>query len=390
MKLLIITLLINLNQEVSFQEIDQAIDERKFSTAFQLLNELDPDNKNPKAFRRKIDISIDNYIMSIGHQMFALKDLDPGEEISQLRGQEGSYDMYSLDVNTLAKSLMEEHPENYELKFAIGRYYHSMHLNCGNCSMSAAECITEFERLFEECYKNEVYDYFSLYGIAYAKINKQEFEASIPFFLKSIELNDEYPTNHYNLAYAYLYLDQREKAIEYAKNAMERYEYPSYKADASRIVAVSYQELQDFENAYKYFKITNETNPGDFNTLKPMINLSLYLENKESEAIREEIFLIDSDNPTVYQELIFAYYEYGDINDLLAYFNSKIPTHQEDFATLGSLHFYIGKIQLDEGESEKAKQSLITAKNTFLKVYEEDHQVFPVIDQILADGKLEE
>lgn len=390
MKLLLLTLIISL-QEITFDEIDKAIEDRKYSTAFQLLSDLDPENKNPEAFRRKIDICIDNYIMSMGHQMFALKNLEPGEEINKLRGRDGSYDMYSLDVATIATQLIADYPENYELKFAIGRYYHSMHLNCGNCSMSATERITKFERLFEECYENDVYDYFSFYGIAYAKINKQEYEASIPFFLRSIELNDEYASSHYNLAIAYLYLEKREKSIEYAKNAIERYSYhPTYQADAARITAMGYEFLEDFENAYTYFKMANKINPGDYYNLKPLLNISLQLKKEDARAIREELFLIGTDNPTVYQELIYAYFDYGEINDLLAYFKSKIPTYKEDFATLGSLHFYIGKIQLDEGETEKAKQSLITAKNTFSKVYPEDHQVFPVIEQIMADGKLEE
>ncbi len=388
MKLLLLSLIISL-QEITFDEIDKAIEDRKYSTAFQLLTDLDPENKDPEAFRRKIDICIDNYIMSIGHQMFALKNLKNGEEISQLRGN-GAYDMYSLDVASIATQLMEDYPENYDLKFAVGRYYHSMHLNCGNCTISAEECISKFGQLFETCYENDVFDYFSLYGIAYAKINKQEYEASIPFFLKSIELNDEYPTNHYNLAYAYLYTNDREKAIESAKNVMERYDIPNLKADASRIVAVAYQELKEFENAYKYFKITNETNPGDFYTLKPLLNIGLYLKKDDVEAIREKLFLLDSDNPTIYQEMVYAYYENSDIKDLLGYFKSKIPSYQQDPATLGSLYFYIGKIQLDEGDIEQAKQSLVEAKNTFLKIYAEDHQVFPVIEQILKDKNLEE
>lgn len=205
MKIILLSLFIALNPQNDFEKVDQLIDQRKYSEAFSLLNDLDPDNEDPEALRRKIDICVDNYIMSIGHQMFALKNLGEGEDIQSLRGQAGSYDMYSLDVTSIAPMVMEKHPNNYKLKFAVGKYYHSMHLNCGDCSMSAADCIAEFEKLFEECYENDVYDYFSVYGIAYAKINKQQFKESIPYFLQSIELNDEYPSSHYNLSYAYLY-----------------------------------------------------------------------------------------------------------------------------------------------------------------------------------------
>ena len=182
MKILLLSLLIIVNNLSSFDEVDKLVEQRKYSDAFKLLNEIDPDNEDPEVLRIKIDICIDNYIMSIGHQLFALKNMEEGEDVQSMRGKEGSYDMYSLDVSSIAPKLMGKNPNDYKLKFAVGRYYHSMHLNCGDCSLSAADCIQEFESLFEECYKNGVYDYFSAYGIAYAKINKQQFNESIPSF----------------------------------------------------------------------------------------------------------------------------------------------------------------------------------------------------------------
>ena len=383
MKILLLSLLIIVNNLSSFDEVDKLVEQRKYSDAFKLLNEIDPDNEDPEVLRIKIDICIDNYIMSIGHQLFALKNMEEGEDVQSMRGKEGSYDMYSLDVSSIAPKLMGKNPNDYKLKFAVGRYYHSMHLNCGDCSLSAADCIQEFESLFEECYKNGVYDYFSAYGIAYAKINKQQFKESIPYFLKSIELNDDYPSSHYNLSYAYLYTDDRENCIKYAKNAFDRYEYPTYKADAAKIVATAYNELKDFENAYKYYSTANEINPGDYYILSPLINLSLYLKKEGTSKLRNNFFLIDTDNPTIYNDLINAYYDYGDISELLSYFESLKPKYQESYTTLGSLLFYTGKINLEEGNEEKGRELLASAKLELLKVYPKDHQVFPVIDQLL-------
>lgn len=384
MKTLLLSILIVANNLASsLDEVDKLVEQRKYSDAFSLLNDLDPGNENPEAFKRKIDICIDNYIMSIGHQLFALKNMEEGEDVQSMRGKEGNYDMYSLDVSSVASKLMEKYPDNYELKFAVGRYYHSMHLNCGDCSLPAADCIEQFESLFEECYEHDVYDYFSTYGIAYAKINKQQFKESIPFFLKSIELNDDYPSSHYNLSYAYLYIDDRDKCIKYAKNAFDRYDYPAFKADAAKMAATAYKELKDFENAYKYYSVANEVNSGDYYVLSPLINLGLYLKKEGTSKLRNEFFLIDTDNPTIYNDLIQAYYDYGDINELLSYFESLKPKYQEDYATLGSLHFYTGKINLEEGNQEKGKKLLASAKIELLKVYPKDHQVFPVIDQLL-------
>jgi len=381
MKVFLLSLIFALQQP--FDKVDKLIESKQYSDAFDVLMEIDPDNTNPEAFRRKIDICIDGYVMSIGHQLFALKNLDEGEEIKDIRGREGNYAMHSLDVSTIAPTLMEQFPDNYQLKFAVGRYYHSMHLNCGDCSLSAEDCINEFEHLFMECYEHGVYDYFSVYGVGYAKINKQEFEESEPYFLKSIELNDEYPSSHYNLAYAYLYQDDRENAIKYAKNALDRYEYPSYKADAARLIATSYQELQDSENAYTYYTLANEIQPNDFYTLRPLLNVGMYLKKKGMDKVRDDLFQLDTDNPTVYNELIYAYLDYGQISDLISFFESQKPNFQDDYKTLGSLSFYIGKLYLEDENTEKGKAELKVARGLFEKVLEPDHQVFQAIDQIL-------
>lgn len=382
MKTLFLSLLITLFQG-DFQKVDQLTEGRKYSDAFKLLTEIDPNNENPEALRRKIDICIDNYIMSIGHRMFALKNLEIGEEVESLRGKQGTYDMYTLDVATIAPKIMEKFPNNYNLKFSVGKYYHSMHLNCGDCSLSAADCINEFETLFEECYENDIYDFFSVYGIGYAKLNKQQFAESIPYFLKSIELNDEYPSSHYNLSYAYLYIKDYDNGIKYAKNAFERYEHPAYKADGAKIVAAAFSAQQNFDSSYHYYSIANATNPNDYYSIKPLFNVSLYLKKDDSESLRDALFQLDPDNPTIYDDLIYAYYDYGDIHELLTYFESLKPVYQDDYSTLGSLHFYTGKINLEEGNKEKGKELLTLAKKEFLKVYQSNHQVFSVIDQLL-------
>ena len=73
---------------------------------------------------------------------------------------------------------------------------------------------------------------------------KSDYKNAIPYLKNSTELKNDYPSSHYNLAYAYLYTDQREKGIESAKIAMDLYDYPQYKADAIRLIAVTYKELK--------------------------------------------------------------------------------------------------------------------------------------------------
>ncbi len=386
-KSLILFFLVSFNVQDPIQEVDKYVSENKFSDALELLNKIDPDNQNPEAYRRKIEICIDNYIISIGHHLFGLKNLEEGETVQSLRGQEGNYSMYMLDVENAGNALLDKFPNDYKLKFAIGKYYHSMHLNCGDCTISTEECISNFQSLFQESFENGVYDYNSLYAIGYAYVYNQAYEKSIPFFLKSIELDNQYPSSHYNLAYAYLYMDDRQNCIKYAKNAFELYTISGYKSDASKMIATAYQELNDDEKAYKYYKIANDITPNEYYILYPYLNLSVKLDKEEATELRESFFQLDPDNPTIYQNLLDVYITNQKVNELLIYFENLTTTYSDKPSILGSLYFYSGVIYLEINKDEKAKDKFKSAKIEFEKVYDTDHQVFKVLDEFINDKK---
>ncbi len=81
--------------------------------------------------------------------------------------------------------------------------------------------INNFLSNYLEAYNNGVFDYWSVYGIGYAYLTKQNYKNAIPYLKKSTELKSDYPSSHYNLAFAYLYTDQREHGIKSAKKTLE-------------------------------------------------------------------------------------------------------------------------------------------------------------------------
>lgn len=386
-KSIILFFLISINVQDPFQDVDKFVSENQFSDALELLNKIDPNNQHPEAYRRKIEICIDNYIISIGHHLFGLKNLENGETVDNLRGQDGNYSMYMLDIENAGKALLDKFPYDYKLKFAIGKYYHSMHLNCGDCTISTEESISNFKSLFTESFENGVYDYNSLYAIGYAHVYSQAFKESIPYFLKSIELNIQYPSSHYNLAYAYLYMDDRQNCIKYAKNALELYSNSRYKSDAAKMIATAYQELKDDKNAYKYFKTANKIMPNEYYILYSYLNISVKLDKKESAELRQSFFQLDPDNPTIYQNLIDIYVNNKKMDELLDFFNNLTYTYNDEPSILGNLYFYSGMLGLELNKVETAKDHFKRAKIEFENIYEPNHQVFTIINEFLDEMK---
>src|ERR1700759_437737 len=97
-KLLSVILLLAMPWLAYSQSADDAIKtaqklitEKKYDSAFEVLEKADPNNKNADVVIEKEDIVLRYFVTSIMHKVFALKDLKPDEDIMDYRGKNGSF-----------------------------------------------------------------------------------------------------------------------------------------------------------------------------------------------------------------------------------------------------------------------------------------------------------
>jgi len=378
------TLLIG--QESPIAQAEALIEEKKYESAYKILDAADPTNSNPEIAIAKSDLLLNYFITSFMHQMFALKDLEKGEDLMELRGSEGSFSMYNFNPDSVLLNLIEEHPTNYELKKELGFFYHDVHLKYPNSWLiSDSLVVANFKNYYKEAYDNDVYDHWSTYGLGYAYLINQDYESSIPYFEKSIELKNDYPSSHYNLAYAYLYSEQKRKAIASAEAAMNLYDFPEYKSDAARMIAVIYLELEESEKAHDYYLQADKIQPDDYYNLKPLLNLEVALDKKTYVERTEQFFLLAPDNAGIYNDLNEIYLTNDKADALLDFYATQHAKYAEDKKVDGNLYFYTAAIHLDKEEHEKAKTNFIKAKEVFSEVFEEGHDVFGIIDGYLEE-----
>jgi len=370
------------------EKANKLIENKKYESAYNILNEADPNNKKPEIVIAKTDLFLNYFVTSIMHQMFALKDLEPEEEILDIRGSKGTFSMFAFSPDSILLDLILKYPTNYKLKKELGYYYHEVHLKYqGRWLIPDSILVDKFKTNYLTAYENDVFDYWSAYGIGYAYLMQQDYASSIPYFEKSAELKNDYPSSHYNLAYAYLYTDQREKGIESAKAAMDLYDYSQYKADAARMIAVMYRELEDFDNAIDYYKQADKIQPDDYYTLKPLLELELSLNKSTYQERTNQLFKIAPSNPTIYQDLMKIYWNYEKIDELLAFLTSQHNIFLSDNKVNGNLYFYKALIQYDKEDFNNSKSNFEKSREIFKKVYEPNHQVFEVIDSYTKEIK---
>lgn len=368
-------------QESAIEKAEKLIENKKYESAYNTLNEKDPNNENPEIVIAKTNLFLNYFVSSMMHQMFALKDLEPTEEILDVRGTEGAFSMFWFAPDSILLGLIEKYPTNYELMKALGFYYHEVHLKYnGRWLIPDSFLVDKFKTYYLTAYENNVFDYWSAYGIGYAYLMSQDYKSSIPFFEKSIELKNDYPSSYYNHAFACLYTDQREKAIESAKKAMDLYDYPDYKADAARMIAVIYRELHDTVNAIDFYRQAAEIMPDDYYTLKPLLDLEVAQHTNTYDKRTKEFFRLAPENPTIYQELMEIYWAYNRVDELLEFLSHQQNNYIDNNTVKGNLYFYTAVIYYDKEDFENADLNFGKAREQFMKVFEPDHPVFEAID----------
>ena len=379
--ILVFCVTISFAQKGVTEDANKLIQLKKYESAFKLLDDADPNNEKPEIAIAKTKLVLNYYVTSEMHQTFALKDLNPDEELSAIRGSEGNFSVYKFSPNTVLLDLIDKYPGNYELQKELGNFYHEIHLRYGdNWLIPDSVLVDKFKSYYLNAYENEVFDYWSAYGIGYAYLINLDYHSSIPFFKKSIELNNKDPYSNYNLAYAYLYTDQTEKGIESAKKAFDLYEDPENKANVARMIAVMYLELEDSANAMEYYKKSDVIEPNNYSTVKALLELEMALNMESYKERTKQFFLIAPEAPTVYQDLMAFYWTANKPDELIQFLSEQTSDYSSDYKVSGNLKFYTALIQHDKKDFKNAKLNFQLAKEAYGKVFEADHQVFKVIE----------
>ncbi|MBN1991023.1 MAG: hypothetical protein JW783_16600 [Bacteroidales bacterium] len=385
-----ITLLLLLYVTASFAQdetqklIKQLVDAKKYNSVIMLLNEADPNNENPKLVIAKSEIFIDYFVSSIMHQLFALKDLGENETIMDYRGKEGSYSMYSFPVDSILLRLIDTHPTNYELHKMLGYFYHEVHLKYPDSwFISDSLIVSKFTQYYKTAYENGVFDYWSVYGIGYGYLMQGDNLAAIPYFEKSVELNDSAPATHYNLSYAYLLCNKPEKAVAHATKALKQYVTSALKADAARIIAIAYNEQKDYQKAHEFCLTSDSIQSGNYYTLKALLNLEVLL-NKDTQLGRAlEFFLLAPENPTIYQDLMDIYWQNNKPDELISFLKAQIDSNKSNNIITGNLYFYLGNSYFTKNNFDEANRYFTMAKEVFSKEFPSNYPVFEAIDSYL-------
>jgi len=386
------TLLLILLYAVSFQSVAQSstetltqsaqlVKDKKYESAYGLLDKADPKNDNADILLAKEDILLGDFVTSIMHQMFALKNLQPNEDIMDYRGKEGNYSMHVFRGDSLLKRLIKSQPGNYKLYKGLGNYYYEAYLHYNDNWLENAENLF---KLIDENYQKVIElngaDYMVFYELGYIDLVQKKYPEAIAHFSKSVSLDSTYANSSYNLAYAYLFQNDRTNALKYAIGSIKLYGDKAYKGDAARMTGEIYEELKDLPNEITYYELSDQIDAGKYDTLLPLLRAYVAAKNSKEDATLNRFYLLAPDNPTIYNDLGTIYS--GNNAKLIGFYEQKLPEYKNNDKAYGSLCFYLGRLYVGT-DNIKAKDNLTKAKTSLAKVLDKNNGVFNAIDELM-------
>jgi len=379
-----------INEKDSIKKAKELIKDKKYNTAYKLLVSIDPDNTDPKVVLLREDIVLEYFVQSIMHQMFALRDLNPGETIEDYRGGNGTNDMYAFEVDKVLKYLIKQYPKEYDLYEGLADFYESVNEHYGGKWLISGDSLNDLIRdNYQVAIDHNVANANAYFRVAiYMLQDDKAYRKAINYLSKAYKIDSSNADYSYNLAYAYLYCDSRDTALKYALTSEDKYKDPSMKGDAERMIGEIYIEMKDTGNSIKYYEKANKTDPDNYYTLRSLLSVYVAANNLKRKEVIDTFFVLDPKNPTIYNDLYDMYSDSIKGLELVAFFKSKVATYTDQAKVLGSLYFYLARLSLDYNKPA-AKDYALKAKDAFLKIFDKNNSVFAQIDKLIAiaDGK---
>ncbi|MCZ2394647.1 MAG: hypothetical protein LC105_12370 [Chitinophagales bacterium] len=366
------------------QKSDSLVLAGRILDAYQLIEKVDPKNKDLELFLIKLNLAIHFYVVHLQFEKFGFINLSPGQKISELRNRSGEYQLYALNADVILDSFIQLYPEKGFLYKAQADYLYDYFLHYDdNMSISKDVLTSKLEQVNRKCIENNSADFETYFVLGYILIGQGKYDEAQRMLRKSISLNSKYPPAYYNLAYVEYILRNYSLAIDYAMVSHNLYEETSPKVDALRLVSYAYDLQHKTDTAILFIDKALLLSPKNPEALLDY----LYIAIREKMPIQNQlvfnILMLNPSSPEVYNRVIQAYYEREvDYLPVLMALSELEKKFARDKSVMGNICFFQGQILYREN-SKEARIKFLEAEKYFKEIYYPDNEVFEVIRSYL-------
>ena len=351
----------------------------------QRINSHQNSEDRPELIALKVKITIEGFVQSINHRMFAFKNLEPSEDVYELRRTGKQFSMIAGDLQKEVEDYLERFPQSTHVYKAAGDYYRDVLYRYGDQleEYSHEDLYRLIADNYEQAHRFGARQIEDIANVGEYSLRLGDLEKSIEYY--SIVLK-EFPRNasyNYNISIAYQNRGEMETAASHSQIAIEEYEDPRFVADSYHINAFQKENSGKVEEALVHYRKALELNPALYYSQKNLTNLQLKTGQFEEAERSCRTFLMrnirDFQRLREIIGLFFAHQEVPRIKAVVA----EMARSAEAQMDAGTLYYHLGVIQNSIGEDPR--ESILTARNKYLEVLDEDEGIIQHIDEFLGE-----
>ena len=370
----------------SLEEAEALAGEGQYLSAIGMLNRMKESENSPELIDLKARITIDGFVQSINHRMFAFKDLSPGEDILELRASGGDFSMVMGDLKEEVEEYLAAYPDNFHVYKAAGDYYADVLLRYGDGleEYGSTDLYDLIVSNYEKACSLGCSDVVVIAAVGEYSLRAGDFDKTAEYYklaLKQLPRNASY---NYNLSIALQNLEEYESALLHSQIAIEEYDYAPYKADSYHINGFQNRMLGRNGRAIEMYWKALELNPELYFSQSGLLNL-LMEEGRfdEADELFNSVFIRNINDFSKLHEFVRLYFTHDEVERVTLQLQSMI-TRSGDNIHKGTMHYYLGIIDNSLGRSPE--ENLLKARELYLKEMSDQEGIIKHIDSFLAEA----
>jgi tetratricopeptide (TPR) repeat protein len=363
------------------KEVDSLLTQKKYESAYLLLEKADPKNQVPDLVLEKVQIALDDFISTENLKTFCFKDMAIDQNVEDFRGQKGNDVRHALNPEEALSALLEKFPEDWRLYKALGEYDYQVYLNHDKLEpdkgLSRLKLAQSY--LFQAT-NHQAADSQSLYHLGMVDLYLQDVKSAEVCFKAVILQGNSSADNYYNLAFTQYSQGEFAPSLDNAQKALDLYPNPPEKALCAHLLALAAMALHDDNAAVKYFELIRSFQPQDYETLKSL--LTLYLKQGDADKampLGQAMLAIAPSNASILENISDIYLQYGRVNEFYDFLHKMIFLYAHQNQVLGNLYFYQANADLFVNHKKSARTSLRMAKTYYVNALPPGDEIFKTI-----------
>ncbi|HTB21458.1 MAG TPA: hypothetical protein VK914_01995 [bacterium] len=354
--------------------IKKLVAQKKYLSAIKAIHAADPKGLNSDYVLEECQVAREYYEECINFQIFGFRDLGPNENLDEVRGTPGTYEMLVDEPEKLLKAGIARDPRNAALKQELALYYLDG-LNVAGSSFDPQEkdphgaAIKILADIRAQPGALSA-DGWKELGINYT--STQDYADGLPCFRAATRLDPTSGDDVYNEAVCLFNLERDKKALPLAEKSVEL--YGAGHADLNSIVdawglcAELRRSSGDKQGSYNALRAAFKLRPDDYWSTRRLMDFHLK-DGLEGQARKDaaRIFAMQPTNPRMPQDILDLFGAVGKTSDAVDVLAGLVPLYQDQQEAVGNLEFHMGDGYAQLDKSKEAHQAWLAAKAAFLK-----------------------